>query len=181
MKSIIPPPLLTQMLKNGDETAIQYIISGYGKALQVIIFRIVKNEELTKDIFQEALTNIFLKADTYSAASGTLFTWMLNICRNLAIDMLRSKKYKNQQNTYSLDARPEESFDFNPDRIGVRTMLLDLTAKDRSIIELVYFLGFSNSEAAKELKIPVGSIATRKRYIISQLRKRYREPENVIC
>jgi len=62
-----------------------------------VIYRMTENTELSEDILQEAFIKIWNNLDNYDRSKGKLFTWMLNITRNLTIDNLRSKNYKKQQ------------------------------------------------------------------------------------
>ncbi len=58
----------------------------YSSALYGVIFRIVKAEDEAEDVLQEALVKIWHSFASYDATKGRLFTWVVNICRNLSID-----------------------------------------------------------------------------------------------
>lgn len=112
----------------------------------------------------------------YDAAKGRLFTWMLNIARNLAIDFLRSKRHRNQQqiltdenalNNVPADVAAMERFDV----IGIRKQLANLKPEQKQLIDLAYFGGYTQDEIAKETGIPLGTVKTRMRTAISELRK----------
>ena len=114
----------------------------------------------------------------YDAGKGTLFTWMLNVCRNMAIDKLRSKDYKNQAKNNSLDASADSGYQpsvsINPNVIGVKKMLELLDSNHREVVDVVYMKGYSHAEAAEVLDIPIGTVKTRLRNAIIELRKHHR-------
>jgi len=101
---------------------------------------------------------------------------MLNLTRNLTIDTIRSKGYKKQSkiqnsdnsvNTISDNTNTAESFD----ALGIRKHLTLLKSDQKQIIDLAYFGGFTQDEISKKLDIPLGTVKTRMRTAISELRK----------
>ena len=99
---------------------------------------------------------------------------MVNIARNASIDMLRSKGYKNTQKNQEL---PENVYqttggvETKPDNIGVRSFLQFLNPEHRAVLDLSYFQGFSHDEISKILQIPIGTVKTRIRAAVLQLRR----------
>src|SRR4051812_14493882 len=85
------------LLKQRDETAFAYLYDNYAGALNGVISRMVDDEQTAEDILQEAFVKIWNNFSQYDNTKGRLFTWMVNLTRNLTIDMLRSKGYKKQQ------------------------------------------------------------------------------------
>ena len=95
-------------LKARDEQAFATLYRNYSNAFISIIKQIIRDDtELAKDILQDAMVKIWNNIGQYDATKGTLFTWMMNICRNVAIDRTRSKDFKNQSKNQSLDISPE--------------------------------------------------------------------------
>lgn len=167
---------LVTLLQKQDQQAFSYLYDNYAAALNGIIYRMVENRELAEDILQEAFLKIWNNFSSYDNGKGRLFTWMLNITRNLTIDTLRSKGYKKQskisgdENTVSNltdDGRVSERFD----TMGIRKKLVDLKPEQRNIIDLAYFGGFTQDEISKQMGIPLGTVKTRMRSAIMELRK----------
>jgi len=167
---------LVLLLQNQDQQAFSYLYDNYAAALNGIIYRMVENRELAEDILQEAFVKIWNNFSNYDAGKGRLFTWMLNITRNLTIDTLRSKGYKKQakisadENSVSNltgDINMAERFD----AMGVRKQLANLKPEQKSIIDLAYFNGYTQDEISKEMGIPLGTVKTRMRSAIIELRK----------
>lgn len=167
---------LVNLLQQKDQHAFSYLYDNYAAALNGVIFKIVQNEDTAEDILQEAFLKIWNNISMYDAAKGRLFTWMLNIARNLAIDFLRSKRHRNQQqiltdenalNNVPADVAAMERFDV----IGIRKQLANLKPEQKQLIDLAYFGGYTQDEIAKETGIPLGTVKTRMRTAISELRK----------
>lgn len=167
---------LVMLLQGRDQQAFSYLYDNYSGALNGIIYRMVENRELAEDILQEAFVKIWNNFSSYDTGKGRLFTWMLNITRNLTIDTLRSKGYKKQgkissdENSVSNltdDGRMSERFD----AMGIRKQLVNLKPEQRSIIDLAYFNGYTQDEISKEMGIPLGTVKTRMRAAIIELRK----------
>ena len=161
-------------LKARNEHAFSYLYDHYSGSLYTIILQIVKSPEIASDVLQEVFVNIWRKIESYDAIKGRLFTWMLNISRNASIDLLRSKNYQNSQknqeisdNVYSRDQVTLT----NIDSIGLTKFLGKLRPEQRVLIELAYFKGFTHDEIAQIEDIPLGTVKTRIRNALLQLRE----------
>lgn len=167
---------LVLLLQSKDQQAFAYLYDNYSGALNGIIYRMVEDRELAEDILQEAFVKIWNNFTSYDTGKGRLFTWMLNLTRNLTIDTLRSKSYKkqgkisNDENSVSnltSDNNAAERFD----AMGIRKQLVNLKPDQRKIIDLAYFNGYTQDEISKELDVPLGTVKTRMRTAIIELRK----------
>jgi RNA polymerase sigma-70 factor (ECF subfamily) len=166
---------LVSLLKNRDDKAFGYLYDNYSGALYSIILQILSDTELASDVLQEVFVNIWRKIESYDSTKGRLFTWMLNIARNASIDTLRSKTYQNDRKNQSMDAQNEESLinqvtQVNVDNIGFRRVLDQLREEQRLLIDLAYFKGFTHEEIAEMEKLPLGTVKTRIRSALIQLR-----------
>jgi RNA polymerase sigma factor (sigma-70 family) len=138
--------------------------------------QILDDVDLANDVLQEVFVNIWRKIESYDSNKGRLFTWMLNITRNAAIDVLRSKSYQNSQKNQSISDQNEfdaggKTSQLNIDNIGVRKMLEKLKVEQRVLIELAYFKGYTHEEIAEIESIPLGTVKTRIRSALIQLRE----------
>lgn len=150
----------------------------YSASLFGVISRIVVETEIAEDILQETFVKIWHSFSSYSADKGRLFTWMVNIARNLAIDKVRSKDYKNQNKNQDIDNNvttidEQRNSVYKPELLGVRELVETLKPEQKSILDLVYFKGYTHVEAADELGVPLGTIKTRLRMAVQQLRKHF--------
>jgi RNA polymerase sigma factor (sigma-70 family) len=167
------PELVTQ-LKQRSEKAYSYLYDNYAGALYGIIHSIIPDNETANDVVQDVFVNIWAKIDSYDPSKGRLFTWMLNIARNAAIDKLRSKGYR-----YGLKNQPlSENVDINAGTasypvikdVGLRKIINGLKEEQRVLLDLSYFQGFTHEEIAKAMNIPLGTVKTRIRTALIQLR-----------
>ena len=165
---------LVALLNQQDNEAFNYLYDHYSGALFTIINQIVPDKDTASDVLQEVFVNIWKKMDSYDTAKGRLFTWMLNIARNAAIDKVRSKGYRDNQRNQPM-AESESSgmaMSTNPivNDVGLKKVLTTLNEEYRRLIDLSYFQGFTHEEIAKLMGIPLGTVKTRIRSAISQLR-----------
>ena len=138
--------------------------------------QILNDVDLSNDVLQDVFVNIWRKIESYDSIKGRLFTWMLNITRNAAIDVLRSKSYQNSQKNQSISDQTE--FDIGGKNFAVecrqywRTEMLEkLKIEQRVLIELAYFKGYTHEEIAEIESIPLGTVKTRIRSALIQLRE----------
>ena len=127
---------------------------------------------MANDVLQEVFINIWRKIESYDPVKGRLFTWMLNIARNASIDVLRSKAYQNNRNNQEIS----ESFStgyvtMKVDEIGLKKVLEQLKSEHRVLIELAYFKGYTHEEISEIEDIPLGTVKTRIRNALLQLRE----------
>lgn len=167
---------LVRRLQARDESALTLFYDRYAPALFGVISRIVKADEVAEDVLQEALVKIWNSFPAYDPGKGRLFTWVLNISRNLAIDKIRSRQHRVGTRTQGLDdslaaQRMPAPDSFRPEHIGLQEIVKTLVPEQRQIIDLLYFGGYTQSEVAEELKLPLGTVKTRARTAIKLLSK----------
>lgn len=167
---------LVLSLKAKDQQSFSYLYDNYSGALYSIVLQVVPDKELANDVLQEVFINIWRKIESYDATKGRLFTWMLNVARNLAIDMVRSKAYQNSQKNQGM---PETDFfdkdgsttQLSVDNIGLKKVVNKLKTEHRVLIDLAYFKGYTHEEIAELESLPLGTVKTRIRSALIQLRE----------
>ena len=159
--------VLVQRLLRRDEQALGLLEARYGDCLLSVLIRVVRNRELAKDLLQEGLLRVWTNIATYDPNRGRLFTWMVRVCYNQAIDVLRSPRHRFHQRNKPLEGaalnRISAPASFNPEHIGLRELTLRLKPRQLEVIDLLYFGGCTQLEAAKELAIPLATVKTRAR------------------
>ncbi len=163
-------------LKQRNEQVFSYLYDHYSGALYTIILQILQDSELSNDVLQEVFMNIWRKFDSYDSTKGRLFTWMLNISRNAAIDTLRSRSYQNSQKNQALPENVHTEMtasvvQLNVDSIGLKKTLEKLKPEQRILIEYAYYKGHTHEEIAKMAGIPLGTVKTRIRAALIDLRE----------
>lgn len=165
-------------LRHHEKIAVEALYDMYSSSLYGVISRIITDTAVAEDVLQETFVKIWHSFASYSTEKGRLFTWMVNIARNLAIDKLRSKDFKNQNKNQELEINvtfidEQRNTVYKPELLGVKDLVQTLKPEQKLILELVYFKGYTHVEAADELGIPLGTIKTRLRMAIQQLRKHF--------
>jgi len=169
---------LISALKKHDNDAFGYLYTNYKAALFTIIHQIIADKEIAQDVLQEAFITAWKNIDKYDASKGRLFTWLFNVTRNCAINTTRSKAFKSEQKNDSFDnyvtyVDEKDNQSTNINQIGLRKQVHLLREEYKNVLELSYFNGFTHEEIAKILNIPVGTVKTRLRNAIIELRKQF--------
>jgi RNA polymerase sigma factor (sigma-70 family) len=165
-------------LRNRENIAAEALYDMYSASLFGVISRIVIDTATAEDVLQDTFVKIWNSFSSYSAEKGRLFTWMVNIARNLSIDKIRSKDFKNQNKNQELENNvtfidEQRNTVYKPELLGIKDLVETLKPDQKSILDLVYFKGYTHVEAADELGVPLGTIKTRLRMAIMQLRKHF--------
>lgn len=170
-----PNTIAVSLLGTRSQDAFAQLYDRYSDALYGVVHKILRSDELAEEALQDSFVKIWKYAPTYDPAKGRAFTWMLQIARNTAIDYTRTTKFQNTKKTDTLNplVYEDESLKTDPDveDIGLRKVINSIDPKYRRLIELVYFQGYTHSDVQKELDIPLGTIKTRLRKAIMELRE----------
>ncbi len=169
---------LVAALQRQDTIAIKALYDMYSGALLGVIARVVQNTELAEDLLQETFVKIWNSAGSYDSSKGRLFTWMMNVARNLSIDKLRSKDFKNSTKNQDIENNvsfidEQRKVSFNSDVLGLKELVIGLKPEFKDVLNMVYFKGYTHVEAAEELNLPLGTVKTRVRMAILELRKKF--------
>ncbi|WP_216650052.1 sigma-70 family RNA polymerase sigma factor [Lewinella sp. W8] len=163
------------LLRQRRQEGMQELFTHYGGALLTIISKIIDQPEVAEEVLHDVLLKVWNNIDQYDASKSRFFTWMARISRNAAVDKVRSKGFRKKNKTDSLVPLVSNSVAHSEtpsiDQIGVSGLLTKLDQKSRGIIELLYLREFTQSEVAKELDLPLGTVKTRARRAILQLRE----------
>ncbi|TAE27564.1 MAG: sigma-70 family RNA polymerase sigma factor [Cytophagales bacterium] len=173
--------VLIEKLSRRDQQAFHWLYDQYSPALFGVIRKIVHDDEQARDLLQDSFIKIWNNLDQYDASKGRLFTWLLNVARNTAIDSLRSAKassrpnpanaiHTDSENVYIVDS--QHKTDPVPiEHIGVKDMVDQLRPERKMLIDLVYFSGYTHEEAAEVLNLPLGTVKTRIRSALQELKQ----------
>jgi RNA polymerase sigma-70 factor (ECF subfamily) len=163
---------LVALLRRKDNQAFGYLYDHYAGALHGVVKQIIGDAEQANDVVQEVFINIWKKIDTYDESKGRLFTWMLNIARNASIDKTRSRQFQQSQRQQVLTNNELPDYVVRPgiDDYGLKKVLYKLKDEHRMLIDLSYYQGFTHEQIAKTLNMPLGTVKTRIRSALTQLR-----------
>lgn len=167
---------LVQQFQEKNQAAFKELYGMYSNSIHGVVYNIVKDSSIADELMQDVFIKAWHKSDTYSSNKGRFFTWILNIARNAAIDKTRSKAFKQSKQNLNSDYFVDiitinDNLDRSTDAIGIKKFVTNLGQKCKEVIELLYFKGFTQKEASEELKMPIGTVKTRNRNCIQQLRE----------
>ena len=167
---------LILQLKQKDKKALTYLYHCYAASLYGIIHRIVRPQEVAEEVLQDSFIKVWNNIHRYDPEKGRLFTWMLNIARNLAIDTLRSKEFARKNKTDLLEDNVACIMCNMYEEPATRdTALIDLlrhlSAHQQMVINLVYFQGYTHQQVSEQFGIPLGTVKTRVRSALMRLRE----------
>ena len=175
-KTTLSEPELVQAILEKDKNGAEALYDMYSSSLYGVIFRIVQHQEIAEDLLQDTFIRIWNSFSSYDSTKGRLFTWMVNVARNIAIDKTRSKEFRNSAKTEDIENNvliidKQVNTIINPETIGLKDLIGKLKPEHKIILDLVYFEGLTHVEVAKKLEIPLGTVKTRLRNAIITLRK----------
>jgi len=162
-----------------DPEAFEVFFDRHGGAAYSLAYRIVGEKAGAEDVVQEAFISIWRSGARFDKARGSVRAWTLSIVRNRAIDALRSRAGKAPKLTFDdegiLEQRPAddstEDEAMRHETAGeVRGALETLPGDQAKVIELAYFGGFSHSEIAEMLGVPLGTVKGRMRLGLDKIR-----------
>lgn len=163
---------LLDMLRRQDRKAFNYLYDNYSDALYGVVLKVVRTEEIAQDLLQDIFVKIWKNVEKYNPEKGRLFTWMLNIARNTSIDYLRVNRLEIQDIDSSVYAVEQNQTIYNElDSKELKEIVSRLKPEQQQLIEMVYWGGYTHEEAAQRLDMPLGTVKTRVRNALRDLRK----------
>ena len=139
---------LMLLLKKGNQQALGLLYDQYAPALLGIIVRITNNRELAEKILHTVFVKAWNGKDSYNGSGISLFTWLISIARQSAFEAMKTDAEKNLSGSYPVYEAPENVIPGN------------------AAFNLVYYKGFSFSDAATALHLPVSEVTNNIRMTI---------------
>jgi RNA polymerase sigma-70 factor (ECF subfamily) len=170
---------LIDRLKRRDTKALEEVYQRFGKLVFSVILRIVRDSGVAEDLTQEAFLRVWNRVQAFDAERGKFGPWILAVARNRAIDYLRSVEGRTSQVSVEATTSDQpglyvsmEDDILNSDRGRRLKEACDrLNPNQRSVIELAYFEGLTQTEMAAKLNQPLGTIKTWTRSALRVLRE----------
>jgi RNA polymerase sigma-70 factor, ECF subfamily len=170
---------LMPLVGRKDPEAFEVLYDRHGGAAYSLAYRIVGDRAAAEEVTQEAFISVWRSGARFDAARGSVRSWLLSVVRNRAIDFLRSKAGKAPKLDFddesALEQRPasertEEEALRRETAVEVRGAIGKLPGEQAKVIELAYFGGFSHSEIAEVLSLPMGTVKGRMRLGLEKIR-----------
>jgi RNA polymerase sigma-70 factor, ECF subfamily len=162
-------------MKLGDQEAFAEIYESTKALLFGLILRMVGNYATAEDVLIEVYMQAWRQVARYDSERGSLLSWLVTIARSRSLDHLRSEKYRKREvcevaPLRACSANPEETSLLCEQQHLVRSVFIGLPAEQRTVIELAYYYGLTQTEIAEKLNCPLGTIKTRTRLAMMKLR-----------
>jgi RNA polymerase sigma-70 factor (ECF subfamily) len=173
---------LLHRIARRDQQAFAALYDRYATVLYSLCMAILKKPEEAEDVLQECFLIVWQKAAAFDRTKGSAYTWLVTLTRRRAIDRLRSKHFqirRQQQPDFDFETivddggqTPLETASLAERAVMVQKAFAELPAKQREVLRLAYFEGYSQSEIARQLRVPLGTVKTRARQAMRKLHAR---------
>jgi len=162
-------------IAGGDDQGLAELYDRYGRLAYGLAYRVLHDQALAEDAVQDAFLAIWRSADGYRRERAKPSTWILTLVHRRAVDLVRREDLRRAE---QLDETPEaaatsvpEEADLREKRTAVQAALRELPQDQRQALELAYYGGFTQSELAERLGVPLGTIKSRMFAGLSRLRE----------
>jgi len=166
---------LVARIRAGDETAMSELYDRYGKVVYAVALRVLQETGAAEDVLQEILVQLWRRPDSFDASRGSLAAWLTVITRNRAIDRVRKRRPEVELEDIVIAGGPDLSDEAERALMveRIRGALTEMNPGQRKALELAYFEGLTHTEIAEKTGEPLGTIKTRIRSALQQLRAKF--------
>ncbi len=173
---------LLKEIAGGSEAALARLYDRYSRLLFSLILAIVKDSRDAEEVLQEVFLQVWRRAGGYDPGRGGVYKWLITLARTRSIDRTRSKNFARHREAGSGDDKalerardPKQATQLDAVLIleraeVVRGVLARISPDQRRVLQLGYFLGYSQSEIARTLDLPLGTVKSRMRLGLIALR-----------
>lgn len=170
--------LHTQLLlriQHGDQEALRELLSDLGPTIKAIAYRMLSSLEDAEEVMQDAFVALYNKAGTYDPSKGAVKTYLCGIAHKLCLERLRTRTSRPQKveewdihdpETETLSAEVQHQ----DDKIVVEKALNTLEPKDRKLLELAFYDGYSHGELVEHTGMALGTLKSRLRRALLKLK-----------
>ena len=176
----ITDEMLIHELAKGKTWAMEPLYDRYNRILYTIAYRMVSDSQMAEDLLQETFIAVFKRADSYSAQTGTVRSWLISIVHHRTIDYLRTVKRRSILKQAEWEEVDRDENTAQPDAWEgawnsiqaqhIQASLNMLSPEQSLVIKLAYFQGWTHAEIAETYGIPLGTVKARMRLGIKHLR-----------
>ncbi len=166
---------LLDAVASGDDAALAALYDRFGRVAYRLAYRVLRDQGLAEDAVQEAFLAVWRSADSYRRERAKPATWILTLVHRRAVDLVRRE---DRRRADPLDEAPEaetgavvNEVDLRERRATVQAALAQLPDEQREALELAYYGGYTQSELAERLGVPLGTIKSRMFAGLARLRE----------
>ena len=181
---------LLRRLTLRDEQALLSLYHKYQRLVYSLALRVLRDEAEAQELLQEVFLHVWEKASMFDQDRGSFDSWLVTLTHHRAIDVIRTRRFKQRASEDRVD--PEvlagmstenkilerrgltDSIE-NDEREKVRLAMEEISKEQKQVLELAYYEGYSQSEIAEMLSIPLGTVKTRMRQGMIKLSKHVKD------
>ncbi len=188
--SALPDDALVRLMALGRTEALSALYDRYSRLVFSLALHVVDDQAAAEEITQDVFYRLWQNAAAYRPEQAKVTTWMTSITRYRAIDVLRQRGARPQQDNVewaesALDLAPDPANDpevaatLAMEQRRVRAAVALLPPEQREALALAFFRGLSHGEIAERLGQPLGTVKTRIRLGMQKLRDLLRDESSV--
>jgi RNA polymerase sigma-70 factor (ECF subfamily) len=168
---------LVALVARGDEDALAELYDRVSRVAYGLALRVLRDERHAEDAVQEAFLQVWRSAASFRAERAKASTWILTLVHRRAVDLVRREERRQAEPLADDDSvgqaseQTEEAAWLRFERERVQSALAQLPDMQREALELAYYGGFSQSELAERLGVPLGTIKSRMFAGLARLRE----------
>ncbi len=177
---------ILRQIAGRDPRGVELLYDRYGGLAFALAYRLLGERGSAEDVVQEAFLNVWRQGATYDTRRGTVRTWLLTIVHHRAIDQMRSVRSKMGADTVIDDAMPLPAKEDTWTEVvqgleheWIRQAMATLPPEQRQVVDLAYYGGFTHTEIAQRVGIPLGTVKGRMRLALDKLRDLLHVPDAV--
>ena len=167
-----------------DSKALEALYNRYSTILYTLIKTIVSDDKLAEEVLSDVFVIIWRKVNRFDFRKGNVYTWLITLARNKAVDTVRIKKSGVETEPYSDEYENKfilpvlepveknlELKDALNKTVKMQKAMEELTDAQQYVIHLAYFEGLTESEIASKLNIPVPTVKSKIRIALTNLKE----------
>jgi RNA polymerase sigma-70 factor (ECF subfamily) len=181
---------LIRLIAHARAEALSELYDRYSRLVFSLALNSVRDQATAEEITQDVFVRVWQRARQYRADRGKVSTWLTGITRHRAIDQLRRRGSRPEQHSVAWAEvspaampavnGPEEATQLAMQRDQVRAALAQLPTEQKQVLALAYFQGYSQSQIAESLALPLGTVKTRVRLAMQKLREMLQDEQTSV-
>ncbi len=166
---------LIARLRAGEQQAMSELYDRYARIVYAVALRVLQDAAAAEDILQDVFLQLWRNPDAFDASRGNLAAWLAVIARHRSIDRLRKRRPETDIEECIIASGPDLGDETERAMVieKIRGALAEMNPDQRTALELAFFQGLTHTEIAEKMGKPLGTIKTRIRSGLQQLRLKF--------
>lgn len=166
---------LVARIRAGDQQAMSELYDRYAKVVYAVALRVLQDAAAAEDVLQDVFLQLWRNPDAFDASRGSLAAWLSVISRHRSIDRLRKRRPETDIEDCVIASGPDLRDETERTLVieKVRVVMAEMNPDQRKVLELAFFQGLTHTEIAEKIGEPLGTVKTRIRSGLQQLRAKF--------